>query len=197
MDGIRVAWTAGMVLALVPFVDSMRLTRGQRYVTERTRERLALLGIEAALVALWAVLRWGLGWDRPLLPAGLQTAGAALGLVLSLAGAGLAAWAKARLGPWFTGTFGVKPGHELVTDGPYAVTRHPLYTGVVAAFAGSALVWDSRLTLALAVAVVAPLWRHTVIEERLFVAHFGEAYRRYQRRVPRMVPFAIRPRENA
>ena len=110
---------------------------------------------------------------------------------------GLAAWGKLRLGRWFTGTFGVKVGHELVTDGPYAVTRHPIYTGVLLAIAGGALVWDSLLTLALDVVILVPLWRHTVIEERLFVDHFGDAYRRYQRRVPRLVPFVVRPQENA
>lgn len=197
MDLLQTIWLAVVVAAALPFADAFRLTRRQAYTVERTRARLALLAVEAALVAGWAALRWGAGADRALVaPAALPAARLA-GLALTVAGAGLAAWGKLRLGPWFTGTFGLKPGHALVTDGPYGVTRHPIYTGVVGAVAGSALVADSLLTLALAVVLLVPLWRHTAIEEALFVQHFGDAYRRYQRRVPRLVPFAIRPREDA
>ncbi len=186
-----------MVLGVLPFVDAARLTAGQTYTVQRDRDRLAMFGAEAGAIALWALLRFGLGLDRALLPPGLALAGALAGLALTAGGMGLAAWGKLRLGRWFTGTFGVKVGHELVTDGPYAVTRHPIYTGVLLAIAGGALVWDSLLTLALDVVILVPLWRHTVIEERLFVDHFGDAYRRYQRRVPRLVPFVVRPQENA
>jgi protein-S-isoprenylcysteine O-methyltransferase Ste14 len=80
----------------------------------------------------------------------------------------------------------------LVTDGPYAITRHPIYTGLLGAMFGSALVWNSLFTLILAVLFVIPLFLHTVYEEHLFERHFGEAYFDYERRVPRLAPF-IRP----
>jgi protein-S-isoprenylcysteine O-methyltransferase Ste14 len=76
----------------------------------------------------------------------------------------------------------------LITSGPYGVTRHPVYTGVIGFFAGLALLWNSGATLLLAIGVVVPLFVHTLIEERLFAAHFGEAYADYRRRVPRLVP---------
>jgi protein-S-isoprenylcysteine O-methyltransferase Ste14 len=193
MDAVRLVWSAVVLLGLAPFADTVRLTLGQRFVTSRSRDRRVMIVAELAALALWAALRYGARADRPLVPAAAGAVAAIAGLVLTAAGMGLAAWAKVRLGRWFSGTFGVKPGHELVTDGAYGVTRHPIYTGLGAAVAGSALVWDSALTLALAAAFAAAFWRHAVVEERLFVQHFGEAYRRYQRRVPRLVPLAIRP----
>ena len=102
----------------------------------------------------------------------------------------LAAWGKLRLGRWFSATFGVTVGHVLVTDGPYAVTRHPIYTGLIATIAGAALLWNSALTLLLAVFLAVPFFLHTVHEEALFERHFGDTYRDYRRRVPRLVPFA-------
>ncbi len=197
MDTLQIVWLAVMVAGSLPFADGLRLTRGQTFTVERTRARLLLLALEVALVAVWAGLKWGVGADRPCVPPAASGAARLAGLALAVAGMGLAGWAKVRLGRWFSGTFGVKPGHELVTDGPYAVTRHPIYSGLVGALAGSALVWDSLLTMALAVVLLVPFWRHTVIEETLFIQHFGDAYRRYQRRVPRLVPFATRPREDA
>jgi protein-S-isoprenylcysteine O-methyltransferase Ste14 len=195
MDPLRLLWLPAMIVGVLPFADSFRLTLGQSYLVQRSRDRLSLAALEIGLIVAWGVLRWGARLDLRLLPADNRAAGAVAGLVLTLIGAGLSAWAKLQLGPWFTGTFGVKPGHVLVTRGPYAVTRHPIYTGVIAMVGGSALVWDSALTLALAIVLVAPLWRHTVIEERLFVEHFGDAYRRYQRRVPRLVPWKPLSRE--
>ncbi len=59
----------------------------------------------------------------------------------------------------------------------------------VATLVGSALLWNSLLTLLLAVLMAVPLFVHTVVEEVLFEQHFGDAYRDYQRRVPRLVPF--------
>lgn len=197
MDSLAMAWAVAMTLGALAFSDTARRLRRQTFVVHRTRDRMALFAVELALVAGWAALRWIARLDRPLVPASALESSRAAGLALTVAGLGLAVWAKARLGRWFSGTFGVQPGHELVTDGPYAITRHPIYTGLLAAVAGSALVWDSALTLALAAVLVVPFARHTAIEETLFVGHFGDAYRRYQRRVPRLVPFAIRPREDA
>jgi len=101
-------------------------------------------------------------------------------------------WAKARLGRWYSGTFGVKEGHVLVTDGPYAITRHPMYTGLLLMLLGAALAWNSALTLLLAALYTLPLFFHTVYEESMFERHFGEAYRAYELRVPRLVPFTGR-----
>ena len=62
-------------------------------------------------------------------------------------------------------------------------------TGLLVAIAGSALVWNSLLTLILAALMAVLLFLHTVYEETLFEAHFGGAYFDYERRVPRLVPF--------
>jgi protein-S-isoprenylcysteine O-methyltransferase Ste14 len=131
-------------------------------------------------------------WDVPLHQQGAGINVAFVGLLISAAGIGLAVWAKLRLGRWFSATFGIKEGHELVTGGPYAVTRHPIYTGLLIAIAGAGLVWNSGLTLALAPVLAVPFFLHTVFEEAMFEKHFGQAYFDYQRRVPRLVPFTRR-----
>jgi protein-S-isoprenylcysteine O-methyltransferase Ste14 len=184
------------LLSLV-VLDAPLRTFGQRYLVSRTRERFILLTFELDLLVLWAIAVFYFHWDRWLLPRALEPALAATGLLVTLAGATLAAWARLRLGRWFTGTFGVKVGHELVTDGPYGVTRHPMYTGLLAMVLGAALAWDSALTLLLALLLAVPFFFHTVYEEALFERHFGEAYFDYQRRVPRLVPFAPRGRPGA
>ena len=80
-----------------------------------------------------------------------------------------------------------------MSDGPYAVTRHPMYTGLLTMLPGAALVWDSAITLLLAALLLVPFHIQTRLEEPLLEAHFGEAYRDYRRRVPRLLPWP-RPR---
>lgn len=191
-DTLRLACLVLFALTAMFFVDTPLRTFGQAFTVQRSRARLILLTFELDLVALWGIAVFYARWDRALLPPAAETALAWTGTLLTLAGAGLAVWARFRLGRWFSGTFGVKEGHVLVTDGPYGLVRHPMYTGFLAMLAGAALAHDSALTLVLAVFLAVSFFLHTVYEETLFEQHFGAAYFDYERRVPRLVPF-LRP----
>lgn len=186
-----VRWTSLWVIACVPlfFLDAPFRTLGQTWVLRRGHERIVVLSMEFNFIILWALFKYYLKWDPVLPPGGLASALTVAGALLVACGAVLTVWGKLRLGRWFSATFGVKAGHQLVTDGPYAITRHPIYSGLLLMLFGQALVWGSLLTLLLAVVLSVTLFFHTVYEELLFEQHFGSAYRDYCRRVPRLVPF--------
>jgi protein-S-isoprenylcysteine O-methyltransferase Ste14 len=85
----------------------------------------------------------------------------------------------------------VKEGHELITSGPYALVRHPIYTGLLLAFAGSAMArgeWRGLLAEAL---VFGALWSKLRLEETLMRAQFGATYEAYSRRVAALVPYIV------
>jgi len=85
----------------------------------------------------------------------------------------------------------IKEGHELVTSGPYALVRHPIYTGLLLALLGSTLaLGDLRAVLAFALAAGA-LWHKLRIEERWMRQQFGDAYQAYSRRVAALIPFVL------
>jgi protein-S-isoprenylcysteine O-methyltransferase Ste14 len=99
------------------------------------------------------------------------------------------AWARVHLGRNWSAMVTLKQEHELITTGPYAIVRHPIYTGLLVAFIGSAVVlgeWRSLLAVVLALAA---LWRKLQVEELWMVERFGEEYAAYARRVPALVPF--------
>jgi protein-S-isoprenylcysteine O-methyltransferase Ste14 len=106
---------------------------------------------------------------------------------------GLALAITARI--WLAGNWSrvvtIKQGHELIASGPYGLVRHPIYTGLLIAVAGSALAigqWRALCGLAI---ITAALLRKLSIEERLLLEHFGEGYAQYREKVPALIPFIL------
>jgi protein-S-isoprenylcysteine O-methyltransferase Ste14 len=109
-------------------------------------------------------------------------------------GAGLAfcVWARVHIGSNWSGTVTLKAGHELIVTGPYAIVRHPIYTGLLTGIVGSALArGEWRGVLAIAIAWLA-LWRKLRLEERWMLELFDERYAAYRRRVPALLPLSGR-----
>jgi len=113
------------------------------------------------------------------------------GTALVAAGLGFAVWARRVLGRNWSGIVTLKQDHELIRRGPYAIVRHPIYTGLLAGFAGSALaLGEWRGLLALVIVCVA-LWRKLRLEERWLAEIFGDSYAQYRREVAALVPFLL------
>ena len=109
--------------------------------------------------------------------------------LVTAAGLLFAVWARVHIGRNWSGIVTIKQDHELIVGGPYALVRHPIYTGLLVAFIGSAMArgeWRGVLAIALACAA---LWRKLRMEERWMSERFGEQYEAYRRRVPALVPF--------
>ncbi len=114
-----------------------------------------------------------------------------VGAALAAAGLLFTAWARIHLGRNWSGTVTVKHDHELITSGPYALVRHPIYTGLLLAFMGSALArGESRGVLAVLIVLLA-LWRKLKLEERWMREQFGAQYEAYSSRVAALIPFVL------
>jgi protein-S-isoprenylcysteine O-methyltransferase Ste14 len=141
----------------------------------------------AAAAALLATPELPDGWlTRRWLPQ--STSWAVAGAALTALGLGLTVWARRVLGTNWSGTVTVKRDHTLVCRGPYRMVRHPIYTGLLLAFAGSALAQGQwRGLLAVLMAWLA-LWRKWRLEERWMAETFGPAYSDYAARTPAIFP---------
>jgi protein-S-isoprenylcysteine O-methyltransferase Ste14 len=113
-----------------------------------------------------------------------------VGTLLFACGIALAVWARVHLGRnWgMPATQRLEP--ELVTSGPYRFVRHPIYTGLLAAMLGTALV-DSLVGLIVVAVLVAYLYYCGIVEERNLTAAFPAAYPEYQRRTKMLIPFLL------
>jgi protein-S-isoprenylcysteine O-methyltransferase Ste14 len=109
-------------------------------------------------------------------------------LIFCLGGWAVMIWARAVLGGNWSAAVMLKQGHELVRRGPYAVVRHPLYTGMVMALAGTALI-DGRIRSAVGVIVMTGLLKLKSEDEERWMRHaFGVEYDRYCQATGALIP---------
>jgi protein-S-isoprenylcysteine O-methyltransferase Ste14 len=104
------------------------------------------------------------------------------------AGVGVAVWARLRLGRNWSGVAALKEGHTLVRAGPYALVRHPIYSGIVLALAGTAVASGTPMALVGLAVVGTGVGLRIRREEALLLGHFGDAYLAYRAEVPALVP---------
>jgi len=78
---------------------------------------------------------------------------------------------------------------DLVTTGPYALTRNPIFLGVLAGQAGFFLALPSVFTLVCLTVGVAVIYRQSRIEDVALSERFGASYDAYRRRVPKWLGF--------
>ena len=111
------------------------------------------------------------------------------GLALLITATAFTIWARLWLGRmWSASPNVLRADHELRTDGPYAITRHPIYTGLFGMLLGSVLLNGLGVSLGFLVVGAVFLATRIPIEERLMSQAFPDEYARYRERVPRFVP---------
>jgi protein-S-isoprenylcysteine O-methyltransferase Ste14 len=114
-----------------------------------------------------------------------------LGLAITICGCAFAIWARVRLGTNWSAVVTVKRNHELILRGPYAVVRHPIYSGFLLALAGTAnAVGEIRAFIGLGLAFIA-FFLKSAAEERFMREEFSDEYARYSQRVRRLIPFIL------
>ena len=109
-------------------------------------------------------------------------------VLLTVCGLGLTLWARRVLGGNWSNVVVLREGHELITEGPYTLMRHPIYSGILLASVAWALADGTIMALAGIVLVLGALAVQIRDEERLMDAAFGASYARYREAVPALLP---------
>jgi protein-S-isoprenylcysteine O-methyltransferase Ste14 len=115
---------------------------------------------------------------------------AAFGLLLFAVGLGFAIWARVHIGRNWGTPMSQKVEPELVTSGPYRLVRHPIYSGILVAGAGTAAALSWTWLAAVALAVAYFVYAATV-EERFLTEEFPEEYAAYKRSTKMLVPLIL------
>ncbi len=151
------------------------------------------LGMLRALAFLLAIVllsipRIPLPWlYRQLWPPGIRTFW--IGAAVTVGGLLFAVWARHYLGGNWSSSVTVKQGHELITTGPYALVRHPIYTGILTGFFGTAIALSQVRGVIGFVLMLVVLWAKLRTEEAWMRSQFGETYAAYSHQTAALVPY--------
>jgi protein-S-isoprenylcysteine O-methyltransferase Ste14 len=178
---VGVCWA---VLVVVWLAGAVYNARNAPAVRERQRLGPAWpIGIAGYLLLRWAIP------NRVWTPLTVHSPSLVwIGVAMLIGATGFTLWARAALGTMWTSAAVVKEGHVLRTDGPYRITRHPIYTGLLGMVAATALAAGLGRWIAVTLFALALLLVKIRAEERLLESALGDEYRDYRRRVPMLVP---------
>jgi protein-S-isoprenylcysteine O-methyltransferase Ste14 len=106
------------------------------------------------------------------------------------AGIAFAWWARVHLGRLWSGRITRKADHRVVDSGPYAVVRHPIYSGLLLALLATTAIKGTLFGVAGLLFLLLGFWLKARLEERWLIDELGEgAYTNYRARVPMLLPF--------
>lgn len=168
---------------------SARKVKGTTRREAWTSRMARLACIVAAFMLLWVPRFHVAGLDHRFVPLGAH--GYWIGAAITACGLLFSIWARRHLGTNWSQAVTLKTDHELITSGPYGWVRHPIYTGLLVGFLGTAIARGELRGLVAVLLVLTVLWLKLRLEETWLSAQFGEAYTLYSRRVAALVPFLL------
>jgi protein-S-isoprenylcysteine O-methyltransferase Ste14 len=180
----QVIWIAWVVSWIAASFWSGRTAK--RVTTSETWIYRIIIFAGALLIAPWTAQALG---ESRIWQIGDYAAYALVGVMLI--GLALTWWARMQLGRLWSSAITRKEEHRLIETGPYALVRHPIYTGIMTALLATAATEATLSALLGAVLIAIGLWVKARAEERFLLAELGpDAYESYRRHVPMLVPFA-------
>ncbi len=182
---IGAAWIAVVIVWLAGAVFTKRTARAQSPGSRLLHLVLAATGFTLVFRpdVNFGLLGWRFIADSP--PVALA------GLGLTVAGVAVAVWARVILGANWSAVVTIKQDHQIVRRGPYAVVRHPIYSGGLLALFGTAIAFGEVRGLLGFVLVFIAWGMKSRLEESFLEGQFGADYARYKREVKGLIPFVL------
>ena len=190
---LALATLSGVILCWLAFVGIFLLRKRPLKASETKRDRLATLGIALQMCGYFLVF-FQPPW-QPFLPpiAILSGVGGIVFLVFTVAIAAASVWLVAAavrtLGKQWAVPARLVEGHKLITVGPYAYVRNPIYTGMLGMLIATGLAMEHWIaTIAAIVIFTLGLLIRVRSEEKLLRVAFGQEFEDYAKRVPAVLP---------
>ena len=177
-DALLIFWA---VVAMTTAPDMQRQSSESRF-----------LQIAIQVVGFWMLfgsthlLRKTVLSDRLLPP---HTDVAVSGLVVTMAGMLFSAWARLAGGHSRSRDAANQQEDKLFRNGPYKLVRYPIYTGIIVAALGTAIVFLRAECFAGVALIAIGFWLRLRIEEEFMLRQYGEEYARYRSTVRALIPF--------
>jgi protein-S-isoprenylcysteine O-methyltransferase Ste14 len=180
---VGLAW---IIFLLVWFISAFSAKRSLQRSWWRNSWVRIIIAIGIYLLFREQLQQWlGAGYVSPTTPLL-----AAIGAFLTVIGIALAIWARFYIGRNWGMPMSLKENRKLVTSGPYSYIRHPIYTGIMLAMIGSALLIGPWLLVVFIIYFLYFLFSATS-EEKTLTKEFPDTYPAYKARTKMLIPFVL------
>ena len=179
-------WFAWLVWCIAWFATGVWSGKTVRRLAVRQELPYRVLSI-CGIVLLFGLYPRRDGWDVHL----WRTVDVAAWMLdaAALCGFAFTWWARMHLGRLWSSSVTRKANHQVVDTGPYALVRHPIYTGVILATVATAVQRGTALSLTGAALMILGWYVKARLEERFLREQLGpDNYGAYARQVPMLVP---------
>jgi protein-S-isoprenylcysteine O-methyltransferase Ste14 len=178
-----VVWIAFVLYWRIKARDTKATQRLEPAATQILRALTFLI-----VIVVLSTPRIPLPWlYRQLWPSGIWSFW--IGAAVTVIGLLFAVWARRHLGSNWSQAVTVKQDHELITTGPYAVVRHPIYTGILTGFLGTTIALSQVRGVIGFVLIFLVLWAKLRKEEEWMRSQFGETYATYAHQTAALLPY--------
>lgn len=188
---LNYAW---MALLIFWFISARRAKKPVAATTRtRTRNIAIRVGVAILIIAVFltgsiqhSAMGTSLGRTFFVVPVVrmIEFAVAMLGMLVAI-------WARVTIGRNWGVPMSLRENHELVTSGPYAWVRHPIYTGIWFALLGTTLFYQLNMGIVIWVLLGAYYLFAAFREERTMLKQFPQQYSQYQTRTKMLIPFVF------
>jgi protein-S-isoprenylcysteine O-methyltransferase Ste14 len=180
---LKITWAIFILVWIIGAFTAKRTTRRQSLLSG---VGIVAIGIAEYYLLFWLAEYFGFAHRRFLPDLKIY---AWIGLLMTMAGVAFAIWARVTLGRNWSGTVTIKQDHELIRTGPYALVRHPIYTGITLAVFGTAI-FDGRIQSVILILVMLSVLIHKMrMEEQFMSEQFGSEYTKYRQKTKALLPF--------
>lgn len=180
---IGILWIA---MFIVWFLTGFKL----KQTTRSRSEGMSRVAVYIVWAGWWLLFAHGFGRGtlaRRVFEPSMSTA--YVGIGITAAGLAFAVLARLYIGKNWSPLIQLKEGHELIKTGPYALVRHPIYSGLMFATLGTAIAYGELSGFLGFVMVVAAWGYKSRLEESAMAEQFGAQYESYRAQVKGLVPF--------
>ena len=178
---IFIVWTAWALSWFIAAIWSRQTAARAGFAQEAPYRIVTIIGV-VMLFGFVDFRDFPYGWD-------VSEAVMWVMVALIVAGFAFAWWARLHLGALWSGTITRKQDHRIVDSGPYALVRHPIYTGLLLSGFATAVARGRWEALIGAFLFALGCWIKARQEERFLSEELGPEYAAYRQRVPMLVPF--------
>lgn len=180
-----VVWIAFLLYWQVKAIDTKTTLR-----LESATSRILRVLVFLIVIVLLSTDRIPLPWlYRQLWPSGILPFW--IGAAFTVGGLLFAVWARVHLGRNWSRSVTIKQDHELITTGPYALVRHPIYTGILSGFLGTAIAISQVRGVIVVVLIFFVFWAKLRMEEKWMRSQFGDTYAAYAHQTAALVPYLL------